>query len=113
MKTASRNMSAVFRLSPGSISWDCRGYRDGDPPSSGVSGTTPGISRTRFPYNASIWRTVRPRNASLEAHNPKIIKSYLEGYRMKRVKMRYEVVRDMKNKSFHAPGTIDAFYLSY
>ena len=65
-------MSVVFRLSPGSISSDCHGYRDGGPPSSGVCGTMRGISQTRFPYSASIWRTFLPRNTSLGGHNTKI-----------------------------------------
>jgi putative flavoprotein involved in K+ transport len=52
-------------LSQGSISWDCRGYRGGALPSSGVSGTTQNTSPTRFPSNASIRLTALPRRTNL------------------------------------------------
>lgn len=68
MKKASRSISAVFRRSPGYISWDCPGNLGAVPPSSGVSGMMPGMWRTRFPYSASTGPTVRQSSSRLHDH---------------------------------------------
>jgi len=57
-------MSAAFRRNPGFISWDCHGCREEVRPSSGASGTTPSILRTKFPYNVNICPTSRLHNGN-------------------------------------------------